>query len=149
LIGACGGVGTTAVLGLAALRRGLTDHTSMVTALPLFDALQLDRATSFVVGGHDVRRSSFVEAACELHLRSNVFHPALIDGCRSDLEAWAANIRPGTIHNAGAAISKLADLPEAQRGDNPRQTIERIQKDLRSFRDSHKLDQVVVMNVAS
>jgi myo-inositol-1-phosphate synthase len=149
LIGACGGVGTTAALGLAALRRGLTDHTSMVTALPLFDALNLDGATGFVVGGHDVRRSNFVEAACELHLRSNVFQPALIDACRSDLEAWAANIRPGTIHNAGAAICKLADLPEAQRGDNPRPTIERIQKDLRGFRDTQQLDQVVVINVAS
>ena len=39
LIGACGGVGTTAALGLAALGRGVTDTTSLVTALPLFDAV--------------------------------------------------------------------------------------------------------------
>ena len=42
LIGAAGGVGTTAVLGLAAQRQGLCDATSMVTALPLFDGLDLD-----------------------------------------------------------------------------------------------------------
>src|SRR5438445_3150450 len=78
LIGACGGVGTTAVLGLAALRRALTGPTSMVTALPAFAALQLDEADAFIVGGHDVRRSSFVDTAIELHQRSNVFEPALI-----------------------------------------------------------------------
>ena len=39
MIGACGGVGTTAVLGLAALRRKLIDPSGMVTALPLFTAL--------------------------------------------------------------------------------------------------------------
>ena len=42
LIGAFGGVGSTAALGLAALGRGLTDTTSLVTALPLFDGLDLD-----------------------------------------------------------------------------------------------------------
>ena len=42
LIGAFGGVGTTAALGLAALGRGLIDTTSLVTALPLFDGLDLD-----------------------------------------------------------------------------------------------------------
>jgi myo-inositol-1-phosphate synthase len=149
LIGACGGVGATAALGLAALRRGLTDQTSLVTALPLFERLVLDEPEDFVVGGHDVRRSSFVQGAAELHRRSNVFDPGLIDACKPDLEAWAGNIRPGTIHNTGATISRLADLPEAQRAEHPRQTIERIQKDLRAFRESHRLDQVVVVNIAS
>src|SRR3989442_15976619 len=73
LIGACGGVGTTAALGLAAQRRGLADQTSMVTALPLFTGLNLDAADAFAVGGHDVRRTNFVESARELHQRANVF----------------------------------------------------------------------------
>ena len=51
LIGAFGGVGTTVALGLAALRRGLTDSTSLVTALPLFEPLHLDEAAEFVIGG--------------------------------------------------------------------------------------------------
>ena len=49
LIGACGGVGTTAVLGLAALRRALTGPTSMVTALPAFGGLHLDDAEAVKV----------------------------------------------------------------------------------------------------
>src|SRR5262245_9756455 len=114
LIGACGGVGATAALGLAALRRGLHDGTGMVTALPLFAGLDLDPAGRVVVGGHDVRRSSFRQAVAELHQRSNVFAPELVEACLPDLDAWSANVRPGTVANSGPTIARLADLPEAQ-----------------------------------
>ena len=52
LIGACGGVGSTAALGLAALARSLTDTTSLVTAVPLFSSLDLD---PFDASGQAVR----------------------------------------------------------------------------------------------
>src|SRR5690349_11143791 len=52
LIGALGGVASTAALGLAALRRGLIDPTGMVTGLPLFAGLDLDGPDRFVLGGH-------------------------------------------------------------------------------------------------
>src|SRR5205085_4105819 len=81
LIGAFGGVGSTAALGLAALGRGLTDTTSLVTALPLFENVDLDAADGFVLGGHDIRRSSFRQAVRELHERSNVFDAGLIESC--------------------------------------------------------------------
>jgi myo-inositol-1-phosphate synthase len=149
LIGAFGGVGTTAVLGLAALRRGLIDGTSMVTAMSRFDGLELDAPAQFVIGGHDVRGTSYPQAVAELHQRSNVFDQALIDPCLADLEQWNANIRPGTVLGAGATIARLADLPEVQCVDTPRAAIERIQSDLRAFRDKHRLQQVVVINVAS
>ncbi|HJT79501.1 MAG TPA: inositol-3-phosphate synthase [Gemmataceae bacterium] len=149
LVGAFGGVGTTAVLGLAALRRNQTDGTSLVTALPLFDGVDLDHPDQFVVGGHDVRRTSFAQAVAGLHGRANIFDGGLIEACRPDLDAWSANVRPGTVLNAGPTIAHLADLPEAQRADTPRAAVERIQADLRAFRDAHRLDQVVVLNVAS
>jgi myo-inositol-1-phosphate synthase len=149
LIGAYGGVATTAVLGLAALRRGLIDTTSLVTALPLFDHLELDQPTQFVIGGHDVRRTSYRQAVGDLQQRSNIFESHLADPCLPDLDAWADNIRPGTVFNTGATIEKLADLPEAHRVDTGRAAIERIQSDLRTFRERHHLDQVLVLNVAS
>src|SRR5204863_5468737 len=67
MIGAFGGVAGTAALGLAALGRGLCDGTSMVTDLPLFAGLDLDRPDQFVVGGHDIRASTFSQAVAELH----------------------------------------------------------------------------------
>jgi myo-inositol-1-phosphate synthase len=149
LIGACGGVGSTVALGLAALRRGLIDGTSLVTALPQFAHLDLDGAEQFVVGGHDVRRTSYRQAVRELHEQSHVFDAALLDACAADLDRWTENVRPGTVYNAGAAISRLADLPEAHRSETGRSAIDRIQADLRAFREAHRLEQVVVLNVAS
>ncbi|NBY03040.1 MAG: myo-inositol-1-phosphate synthase, partial [Planctomycetes bacterium] len=73
LIGACGGVGTTAALGLAAIRNKLSDTTSLVTELPLFESLKLDALDSFVVGGHEIRKGSFVDTARELHLKARIF----------------------------------------------------------------------------
>src|SRR5262249_2609359 len=55
----------------------------------------------------------------------------------------------GTVLGAGATIARLADLPEVNLVDNPRAAVDRIQQDLRAFRDTHQLDQVVVINVAS
>src|SRR4051812_46629168 len=96
LIGACGGVGTTATLGLAALGRGLADATSLVTALPLFESLDLDPPSRFVVGGHEIRRAGFRQTVRDLRQRSNVFDPGLTEACAPDLERWEANVRPGT-----------------------------------------------------
>jgi myo-inositol-1-phosphate synthase len=149
LIGACGGVGTTASLGLAALKRGLTDTTSLVTTLPQFAALELDGFDSFVVGGHDIRRTGFRQTVREMQERAGVFDGGIVHGCLADLEDWEGNVRPGTVLNAGPTISKLADLPELQKADTPRAAIEQIKADVTSFRHEHQLEQVVVINVAS
>ena len=149
LIGAFGGVGTTVALGLAALKRGLIDGTALTTALPLFDGVDLDRPDQFTVGGHDVRRGGYQKTIREFQERSNVFAPSLVEGCLPDLEEWAANVRAGTVLNAGPAIERLADLPEAHRADTARSAIERIRHDLRAFQQAHRLDQVAVLNVAS
>lgn len=149
LIGAMGGVGTTAALGLAALRRDLIDTTSLVTALPVFDGLDLDPLDDFVLGGHDIRRTNYRESAYEFHRRANVFEPDLIEACLPLLEEWGQNVRPGTVLNAGSTIAELADQPETRQADSAQAVVERIQADLCGFRQSHQLDQVVVINVAS
>jgi myo-inositol-1-phosphate synthase len=149
LIGACGGVGSTATLGLAALSRGVSDSTSLVTALPLFEPLHLDEAAQFVVGGHEIRRAGFRQTVRDLQNRSNIFAPALTDACQEDLERWEANLRPGTLLNSGPAIARLADRTDVSTSETAREAIERIQNDLRDFRDRHKLEQLVVVNVSS
>jgi myo-inositol-1-phosphate synthase len=149
LIGACGGVGTTATLGLAALHRGVSDSTSLVTALPLFEPLHLDEPSQFVVGGHEIRQAGFRQTVQELQKRSNIFEPAIADACEEDLQHWEANLRPGTLLNCGPAITRLADRTDLRSNDTAREAIERIQSDLRNFRDTHQLDQVVVVNVSS
>ncbi len=148
-IGAFGGVASTVALGLAALRRELTPTTSLTTALPLFDGVDLDDPAEFVVGGHDIRRTGYRQAVLELHERSNVFDYLTLEACLPELDRWSEHVRPGTVLNAGATIARLAELPEAQRADTARAVIDRMQADLRAFRETHRLDQVVVVNTAS
>jgi myo-inositol-1-phosphate synthase len=149
LIGAVGGVSSTAALGISALSRNLTDTTSLVTATPMFEGLDLDDFPQFVLGGHDIRRSNYVDAVRDLNQRSNVFNEALIRACQPDLDQWTANVRPGTVLGSGATISKLADMPEVQRVSTPKEAIERVQADLKEFRERNQLDQLVVANVSS
>jgi myo-inositol-1-phosphate synthase len=134
---------------LAALSRGLIDTTSLVSALPLFDPLGLDGFGQFVIGGHEIRRAGFRQSVRELQQRSNVFDRAITDPCRDDLEGWEANIRPGSVLNSGSTIAGLADRPEAHRLSTPRAVVEQVQADLSDFRDRHRLEQVVVVNVSS
>ncbi|MGL4555632.1 MAG: inositol-3-phosphate synthase, partial [Gemmataceae bacterium] len=131
------------------LSRGLTDTTSLVSALPLFDGLGLDAPEAFVVGGHEIRKAGFRATAAELHQRSNVFDELLLAGCQEQLAAWEENVRPGTLLGAGPTIAKLADRPEAGRAKTARQAIEQIKADLTAFQSAHKLAQVVVVNVSS
>lgn len=149
LIGAFGGVGATATLGLAAWKRGLMQPVALVTALPLFEGLNLDAPGDFVVGGHEIRRGSFLATARELHERANVFDRDLLEACAADLDTWSANVRSGSVLYSGPTIARLADLPEATASETARAAVDRFQNDLRAFRESHRLDRVIVVNVSS
>jgi myo-inositol-1-phosphate synthase len=148
-IGACGGVASTTSLGLAALARGLTSTTGLVTALPQIAALDLEEPGSFVVGGHDIRQATLLSAVRELHARSNVFDERLISACANDLETWSGNIRPGIIYRPNSAITSLSDRADVRTASTPRSAIEQIQQDLRNFKSAQKLDQLIVLNAAS
>jgi len=149
LIGAGGGVASTTALGLAALARGLTTGVGVLTSTPPFCELDLDEPPAFVLGGHDIRKMSFLEAVQEMHEQANVFDERLIAACTDDLKAWSANIRTGVVYQPGAAIASLADRPDVKPATTPRAAIDQIQKDLRAFREAHTLDQILVANVAS
>jgi myo-inositol-1-phosphate synthase len=149
LIGAFGGVGSTTALGLAALARGLFAPTGLVTALPRFADVPFDAPESFVVGGHDIRQTSFTRAAAELHARSNVFDGRLLTECGPQLDEWSRNVRPGVVYRPNPVIAALADRPDVRPAPSPRAAVEQVQADLRQFQTEHRLDQVAVVNVAS
>ena len=149
LVGAFGGVGTTITLGLSAMARGLSDRTGLVTELPLFQKLGLPEPGDIIVGGHDIRRGSFLESAEEFRRNSGVFDSSVIALCREDLEAATARVKPGTILGAGAAISKFADWNDVAPAKNAEQAVDRIAADLAAFASSEKLDHLIVLNVSS
>jgi myo-inositol-1-phosphate synthase len=148
-VGACGGVGTTIALGLAALGKKLADTTSLVTELPLFEGVSLVQPGQFVVGGHEIREAGFRQTASEMHERAGVFHESLLAACSDTLEAWEKNLRPGTLLACGETIAKLSDRPGINLAETPAAAIERIKADLLAFKKEHNLDDVVVLSVAS
>jgi myo-inositol-1-phosphate synthase len=133
LVGAHGGVGSTTALGLAALGHGQIAPTGLVTKLPEFANVDFDEPDTFVVGGHD-SRSTFRDTVEALHSRSNIFAPEVLDECAERIDAWQANIRPAVTLEASAT---------------PWAAVDRVVADITAFRARHKLDDVVVVNVAS
>jgi myo-inositol-1-phosphate synthase len=149
LVGAFGGVGTTIALGLAAMVRGLVDRTGLVTELPLFQGLPLPELDSFVIGGHDIRTTSFAESAEEFRRDSGVFAAEWISACRPELAAASERVRPGTLYGAGRTISDLGTWAVPQSSETARQAAERIAADLAAFVESEAVDHLIVLNVAS
>jgi len=101
------------------------------------------------VGGHEIRKGSFVETAQEMHQKARVFDAAMLAGAEKDLSEWSKNIKPGSAVESGSTIAKMADLEKANARETPRQTIDRIQSDLKNFQKANDLEHVVVMSVAS
>ncbi|MFO0791772.1 MAG: inositol-3-phosphate synthase [Pirellulales bacterium] len=149
-IGARGGVAATAIVGLAALQKGLIDSVGLVSSLRQFAALDLADWSSFVVGGHEIREGTLNEALERLHTDSRVIDSAIVEACRDELAAIDTRIRPGSLANCGKTIGGLAGKSlDRFATESPAAAIERLKSDLREFQQQTKADRVVVVNVAS
>ena len=148
LIGARGGVATSTLVGLSALRQGLTDEIGLVSALSCFKHLDLADWDQFVVGGHEIRDTTLRQEAERLYRESRVFNAELIAACGEDLDQVENNLRPGILWNVGPTIRNLAP-EEANDQLSPREGIARVQADLKEFSKNNNLEHIVVVNVAS
>jgi myo-inositol-1-phosphate synthase len=148
MIGACGRVGSAVALGVAALRRGCPP-TGLVSALPPFARLPLVDAGSIVIGGHEVRGETLLGSIGEAHDRAGLFDENLVRRCAGDLRAAQRNVRPGTLLGAGPTIRGLADRASLPKDRSSAAAVERLSADIQKFRRKHRLEQVVVINVAS
>ncbi|MEX0700533.1 MAG: inositol-3-phosphate synthase [Planctomycetales bacterium] len=150
LIGAWGGVATTTAVGLAALQRGLTDETGLVSALPRYRELDLAPWDRFVVGGHEIRETTYAAEAARLHEQSRVFDPRVLEATADVLAEWDESVRPGTLRGVGPTIESLAGGAARDRiWESPTEAINRTAAHIEEFRDRHALEYVVVVNVAS
>jgi myo-inositol-1-phosphate synthase len=148
LIGARGGVGGTALLGLSALQRGLIAPVGLVSGLPQFSAAGLADWPRFVAAGHEIRRASLVEEIKQFAEKNRILDTAVIDSCCGDLEKIDRRIRPGTIRNVGPAIAALADM-DLPREESAREIVARLRGDFEAFVAEEKLEHLIVVNVAS
>ena len=149
MIGAHGGVSTTVAIGLAALKQNLIDRCGLVSERPEFGEIGLVDFTQIVLGGHEIRKTSCYAELSNLAQGSRAFDRQLLDSCRTDLETFDANIRPGIIHNVGSVIEALADKQFVQTHPTPRHAINSIQLDIEEFVSANKIDQLIDVNLAS
>ena len=149
MIGACGGVGCTVALGLTAMRRGWADTTGLASELKPFRQVPLPPIDALVLGGHEIRRCTYVGAVEEMHRKARVFDEDLLRRCRSDLRVQQRDVRPGTLTGASSPMRKLAERDGVPVDRSPKAAVERLSDDIRYFRKRHALDRVVVVHVAS
>ncbi len=148
LIGAKGGVATTTILGLSALKIGGVGTTGLVTQLPQFARLGFVDWADLVVGGHEIRAVSLADEAARMAADDRIVSADLVSRCRGELEKIDRRIRPGTIHRVGSTIARLADA-DVPADRSPRDAVERLQHDMAEFGRVEGLEHVVVVNVAS
>jgi myo-inositol-1-phosphate synthase len=148
LIGAKGGVATTTVVGLTALKKGLVGTTGLVSELPRFGHLPLLDWADLVVGGHEIRPVTLADEARRLAAENRTIRQHLLARCTAELGRIDRRIRLGTIHKVGRTIAGLAG-PDVPRREAPREAVDRVERDLSEFIETNKLEHVVVVNLAS
>lgn len=149
LIGAQGSLASTVVLGARAIGRGRIGRGGLVTELPEVAALPLARLESLVFGGWDIAPTGLLERARGLAREDRAVEHGLVEAVADDLREAEARVRPGFFEGSGPAARALA----VRRFLPPRETLAaaalRLGDDLDAFRAGHKLDTVVVVNLAS
>ncbi len=131
-VGARGSVAATSVVGALAVRAGLAGPTGLVSELPEVARAGLPPLSDLVFGGHDIAETSLPKRIEELAAGGVLPHhlPAVLADELAEVDGW---IRPGV---RGSEVSQ-------------RQAAAGIEADVRAFRDAHKLDQMVVVDVSS
>lgn len=149
LVGAKGGVATTTIVGIAALKQGLTESFGLVSELPQFAELGLVAWDAIEVGGHDIRDTKLIDEAFKLVYESRAIDGRIVEKCRDELDRIDGNIVDGTLLNVGNAISDLSSDKLRKVAETPRQAIDRLKADIANFAAANHLADVVVVNVAS
>ena len=149
LIGAKGGVATTVTVGLAALRKELTESVGLVSELPQFKGLDFARWSDFTLGGHEIRQTTCFAAAQQLVQNNHALDANLVGQLKLDLDKIDKDVCSGTLNNVGQTIENLADPAVRKVREAPLATIDRLQSDLKSFVRKNHLDQLIVVNLAS
>jgi myo-inositol-1-phosphate synthase len=134
LIGSRGSVATTTITGAAAIAAGLAPATGVVTMTAPFADAGLPDLGDIVFGGHDLVETPLAVRAARL-VDGGVIPPGLPEAVAAQLAAAESEMRSGITYREARS--------------EPRAAVSRIAADLRSFRDRHHLDRVVVLNLCS
>jgi myo-inositol-1-phosphate synthase len=147
IVGVNGAVATTLIAGVALMARGLVPRIGMVTErtdakiteslTALLDFVPIE---DLVFGGWDVRYANVYEGALSHH----VLPQSVLESVRAELTAvtpWPASFSRDYAENV------IGD--NLVRAANMREEIRILTRDMETFKSTHKLDQVVMVNLAS
>jgi len=149
LVGAQGSLASTVVVGARAIARGLAGPAGLVTELPELRVLPLVGFDQLVFGGWDIAPRGLVAKAEAMERDDRALPGGLVDALRADLQAVEARVRPGFLDGGGPATKAFANEKFVNRRETVAAAVERFGADLDAFRREHRLDTVVVANVAS
>ncbi len=149
LVGAQGSLASTVVVGARAIARGLAGPAGLVSELPELAALPLVPFDRLVFGGWDIAPTGLLARARTMAHEDRAIPPGLVDALHDDLVTVERRVRPGIVEGGGPATRKLAKQAFVRRKESLAATVERLGEDLETFRREHRLDTVIVLNVAS
>ena len=147
IIGARGGVATTAIVGALALASKKTTSFGLITETELCDGVPFPAWDELVFGGHDIRTQSLNDGAQQIYRDTNTLRYELLEELKTKLDETDANLRPGVLYQSGTAIEAIADGAPNDR--TAAECVARIVDDLHQFRSEHSLGRVVVINLSS
>ena len=104
---------------------------------------------NIIFGGCDVREDSLYEAALRISRTSGLIGREAIEAVRPALDETDARITKGIMVNCGQAVERFASQGAVMEGKTLAALVAGIQSDLRRFKDSNRLDEVVVVNLSS
>ena len=147
IVGLNGAVASTLVAGVEAMVRGLvprlgmvTERTDMQIEESISELLDFAPLESIVFGGWDVRFDNVFQGAQHHKVLPN----ELLERVRDRLEAlkpWPA------VFSRAYAQNVIGDRVVVATGH--RQQIELLQRDIESFKRTHEVDRVILVNLAS
>ncbi len=148
MVGAFGSIASALVIGALSMRKGMTGSRGMVTGNERFSGIGLPDVEQMEFGGCDIRRGRLKTAAREVLTTTGISESVDLDRIDEDLTRIERFIHGGTLRNCGDAIACLCAEPSGPTS-TIRHEIAAILGHLRDFQDQLKLDEVVVVNLAS
>ena len=147
IIGAWGGVATTAAIGLLNLQQKNVSTVGLTTELPDFASEEMPSWTDFDLSGYEIRQCSFAQAADDL-IQQKALEPYVVTPVLPELQTLDARILPGFLANSGEVVEKMADRKREDVG-TPCQMIAAVKSDLARYVREQNLGHVIVVNLMS
>ena len=142
LVGAYGDIATTLIVGSCALQSQLISSNGLVTELSPMQQLDLIKLDELIIGGHDIVDNTVANQAESICVRSRTYSYPLLQQVTAQLEKINEDIvvAPELSWNV---LQPVKDLPALDELCNKIRTM------IQQFAAKHKLDHVVVVNIAS